>query len=99
MKRFVIILAALSALGLGSCTIKSYEIKSMEKATTISLKDFVNLELLVTDNSGASVFDSVYVDRNADVLYLKQGYGFSPIMKADGTCLTLTEWKESRRND
>ena len=97
MKRFVIALAALSALGLGSCTVKSYEIKSMEKATTISLKDFINLELLVTDSSGVSVLDSVYVDRNTDVLYLKQGYGFTPIMKADGTCLTLTEWKEGRK--
>ncbi len=97
MKRFIIALVALSALGLGSCTIKSYEIKSMEKATTISLKDFVNLELLITDKSGASVLDSVYVDKNTGVLYLKQGYGFSPIMKADGTCLTLTEWKENRK--
>jgi hypothetical protein len=93
MKRFIIALAALSALGLGSCTVKSYEIKSMKKATTISLKDFINLELLVTSGSGSYV----YVDKNTDVLYLKQGPGFSPIMKADGTCLTLTEWKESRK--
>jgi hypothetical protein len=93
MKRFIIALAALLALGLGSCAIKSYEIKFMEKATTISLKDFVDLELLVTGEFG----NYVYVDKNTDVLYLKQGYGFSPIMKADGTCLTLTEWKESRK--
>jgi hypothetical protein len=93
MKRLVIVLAALSALGLGSCTIKSREVKSLEKATTISLKDFVDLELLVTGESG----NYVYVDKNTDVLYLKQGYGFSPIMKADGTCLTLTEWKENRK--
>lgn len=97
MKRFIITLVALSALGLGSCTVKSYEVKSMEKATTISLRDFVDLELLITDSSGASVLDSVYVDRNSDVLYVKQGYGFSPIMKADGTCLTLAEWKEGRK--
>jgi hypothetical protein len=93
MKRFIVALAALSALGLGSCAIKSYEIKSMEKATIISLNDFVDLELLVTGEFG----NYVYVDKNTDVLYLKQGYGFSPIMKADGTCLTLTEWKENRK--
>ena len=97
MKRFVIALVALSALGLGSCTVRSYAVKSMEKAMEISLKDFIDLELLITDSSGGSVLDSVYVDRNSDVLYLKQGYGLSPIMKPDGTCLTLTEWKESRK--
>ena len=93
MKRIAIVLVALSALELGSCTVKSYEIESMEKATTISLKDFVNFELLVAGSFG----NNVYVDKNSDVLYVKQGYGFFPIMKADGTCLTLTEWKESRK--
>ena len=97
MKKLIVVLFAILTLWLDSCTVKSYEIKSMEKATTISLKDFINLELLVTDSSGVSVLDSVYVDRNTDVLYLKQGYGFTPIMKADGTCLTLTEWKENRK--
>ena len=94
MKRFVIALVALSALGLGSCTVKSYEIKSMEKATTISLKDFVDLEPLVTATA-----DDIYIDRNTDVLYFRRGVhgGCCPIMKADGTCLTLTEWKESRK--
>lgn len=93
MKKFVIVLAALSALGLGSCTVKSYAVKSMEKATTISLKDFVDLELLIVDAD-----DGIYVDRNTDVLYFCRGVygGCCPIMKPDGTCLTLTEWKESR---
>lgn len=94
MKRFVIALAALSALGLGSCTLKSHKIKSMEKGTTISLKDFIDLELLVI-----TAVDGICVDRNTDVLYFRIGVhgGYCPIMKADGTCLTLTEWKENRK--
>ena len=94
MKRFVIMLVALSALELGSCTVKSYEIKSMEKVATISLKDFVYLEPLVENAA-----DGIYVDRNTDVLYFRRGVhgGCCPIMKPDGTCLTLTEWKESRK--
>lgn len=93
MKRFVVVLTALSVLGLSSCTLKSYEIRSIEKATTISLEDFVNLKPLVSD-----VADDIFVDRNTDVLYFRKGVhgGCCPIMKADGTCLTLTEWKESR---
>lgn len=94
MKRFVIALAALLALGLGSCTVKYGEVRSMESKPTIEVEDFINLEPLIATTSS-----SVYVDKNTDVLYLKQGYGLSPIMKADGTCLTLAEWKESRRND
>jgi hypothetical protein len=33
--------------------------------------------------------------RHTDVLYVYWGSAISPIMKADGTCLTLTEWKEN----
>lgn len=39
---------------------------------------------------------TIYVDKNTDVLYLYYyGSAMSPIMKADGTCFTLTEWKEN----
>jgi len=94
MVKFVIVLVVLSVLGLGSCTVKSHEVKSLEKATTISLKDFVDLEHLIVDTA-----DDIYVDRNTDVLYFRRGVhgGCCPIMKADGTCLTFTEWKESRK--
>ena len=92
MKRFVIVLAALSALGLGSCTIKSYEIKSMENKQTIEVEDFINLKPLIVTSSS-----NIYVDKNTDVLYLREYHILCPIMKADGTCLTLTEWKEGRK--
>lgn len=39
----------------------------------------------------------IWIDTNTGVLYYiyKSGYAFgiTPIMKADGTCLTYTEWK------
>ena len=92
MKRFVIALAALSALGLGSCTVKYGEIRSMENKQTIEVEDFINLEPLIITSSS-----NIYVDKNTDVLYLYQYHILCPIMKADGTCLTLTEWKESRK--
>lgn len=92
MKRFVIVLAALSALGLGSCTVKYSEIRSMENKQTIEAKDFIDLEPLILSTKEFSI----YVDRNTDVLYFNVR-GYTPIMKADGTCLTLTEWKERRK--
>lgn len=42
-----------------------------------------------------SAFKTIYVDKNTDVLYIYYSGAISPIMKADGTCLTLTEWKEN----
>lgn len=92
MKRFIIALVALSALGLGSCTVKYGEIRSMENKLNIEVEDFINLMPLIVTSSS-----DIYVDKNTDVLYLKQYHILCPIMKADGTCLTLTEWKENRK--
>ena len=91
MKKFIVVLIVVLTLGLGSCAIKYGEIRSMENNATIKVEDFINLEPLIATNLG-----DIYVDKNSDVLYLKQYHILSPIMKADGTCLTLTEWKESR---
>ena len=42
-------------------------------------------------------YERIYVDTYTDVLYYCQEasdqFGITPIMKADGTCLTYTEWK------
>lgn len=92
MKRFIIALVALLTLLLSSCTIKYGEIRSMENKLNIEVEDFINLMPLIVTSSS-----DIYVDKNTDVLYLKQYHILCPIMKADGTCLTLTEWKESRK--
>lgn len=43
---------------------------------------------------------NIYWDNNTDVLYwVYEGghrFGITPIMKADGTCLTYKEWKRSQ---
>lgn len=49
MKRFVIVLVALSALGLGSCTLKSHKIKSMEKGDD-NMKSWV--EIIYSNEEG-----------------------------------------------
>ena len=54
------------------------------------VNDFCNLVMLTE-----TATKTIYVDKNTDVLYLYYGGAISSIMKADGTCLTLTEWKEN----
>lgn len=55
--------------------------------TSYSTEDFINLRIITSE---------VYVDTNTDVLYLSSSSYMTPIMKADGTCLTLTEWKATK---
>ena len=43
--------------------------------------------------------DSIWMDLNTEVLYYHldtNSGGITPIMKADGTCLTYSEWKKNR---
>ena len=54
------------------------------------VNDFCNLAKLTE-----TATEAIYLDKNTDVLYVSWGSAISPIMKADGTCLTLTEWKEN----
>ena len=43
------------------------------------------------------VTGGINVDVNTDVLYLYRGGSSAcPIFKADGTCLTLTEWQNQK---
>ena len=42
----------------------------------------------------------IWMDLNTEVLYyhrVASTGGITPIMKADGTCLTYSEWKKSRK--
>lgn len=44
--------------------------------------------------------DSIWMDLNTEVLYYRRATnsgGITPIMKADGTCLTYSEWKKTRK--
>ncbi len=82
MKKLFIVLIIIGLFA--SCTKYTVTQKSYD------VEDFCNLVKL-TENPA----DIICVDENTDVLYIYRSSGISPIMKADGTCLTLTEWKEN----
>lgn len=84
MKKLFVVLVIIGSL-FTSCI--KYTI-TRERRESYDVEDFINLDIL-TSNS----IKSIYVDKNTDVLYVYFSSGISPIMKADGTCLTLTEWK------
>lgn len=83
MKKLFVILLVVGLL-FTSCT------KYTVTRESYGVNDFCNLAKL----TGIAT-EAIYVDKNTDVLYVSWGSAMSPIMKADGTCLTLTEWKEN----
>lgn len=79
-----------------SVTVIESNFRTTSDKTELSLKDFCDFECLTSESMTTS--HCVYVDRNTDVIYITdydKRY-FSPIMKADGTCLTYTEWKKGK---
>ena len=83
MKKIFIVLLVVGSL-FTSCT------KYTVTRENYGVNDFCNLAMLTE-----TMNETIYIDKNTDVLYLYYGSAMSPIMKADGTCLTLTEWKEN----
>ena len=83
MKKLFIVLLVVGSL-FASCT------KYTVTRENYGVNDFCNLNSLTE-----TATKTIYVDKNTDVLYFYYGSSMSPIMKADGTCLTLTEWKEN----
>ena len=81
MKKLFIALIIIGSL-FTSCTKYTVTIESY------GVNDFCNFVMLTE-----TATKTIYVDKNTDVLYFYFGSALSPIMKADGTCLTLTEWK------
>lgn len=80
MKKLIILLIITFTLFL-SCSDKKYE--------NYYPNDFIDFEVIV--DKGRYILR----DKYTDVLYVEDVYRLSPIMKADGTCLTYTEWKET----
>lgn len=56
---------------------------------------FANLEIV----SEKSLDSRVYKDTYTGVLYRTFGHGITPIMEADGTCLTWDEWTKRTNNN
>lgn len=59
----------------------------------VESSDFIKLQRLDYDLD----YPFIYVDTYTDVLYAVYPHKMSAIMKADGTCLTYTEWKERNK--
>lgn len=96
MKKLFLIITLILTTLFTSCTKTVYVDK--ETNEVIELKgnkgtDFINLQRIDKDLD----YPDVYVDTYTDVLYMYEYYRMSPIMKADGTCLTYTEWKERNK--
>ena len=79
-----------------SVTVIKSNFRTASDKTELSLKDFCDFERLTSESLSTSHY--VYVDKNTDVIYITdyEKRCFSPIMKADGTCLTYTEWKKGK---
>ena len=90
----VIAVALMLMFTLNSCTRTVYvsgETGDVVQYTKPSSSEFCAMVKLDVTNY------EIWWDRNTDVLYwaydVGYRFGITPIMKADGTCLTYTEWK------
>lgn len=52
------------------------------------LEDYVKFTVICYEG-----VEKILVDNYTGVLYYKYTYGITPLMNADGTCLTYEEWK------
>ena len=83
MKKVLLSLLLASIMFVG-CTRVTYDGKKYEA------EDIAYFELIA--GSLGSIQGQVYKDRHTGVLYCYFSQGISPIMEADGTCLTYDEW-------
>ncbi len=98
MKRFGIILILLAALGMSSCNVRYALATNEGTIVEVESNQFCDLFIVCKGQmpDGSII---IYCDKNTGVLYMGKDtvyqFGISPIMKADGTCLTLKEFKEN----
>lgn len=91
MKKLLILISLVSCLFI-SCAEPVHKEDPVNSAIQFSESDFINLK---------KIAGRVYVDLNSDVLYYYDSRysdrsAMSPIMEADGTCLTFSEWKDKQ---
>lgn len=99
MKKFVLVICTIGLLlTLSSCKLGRTTLKVNNPDTTIEnfspVASFCNM-VIVAEDGGSRI----WMDTNTGVLYYRFKAGYSaamtPIMKPDGTCLTIDEWKEN----
>lgn len=90
----IILLSVLLIGCSGKVTYVSSSEEVVPKKDVIKVDDYCMMRRLCSD-----ICDSIWWDLNTDVLYYHldtNSGGIVPIMKADGTCLTYSEWKKNR---
>ena len=96
-KIFGIILAVLLISSCSRTVYVDFNGNQVENAVAPSPSAFCDMKVVARKE-----FTEILVDLNTNVLYYTQHsgyqYGITPIMKADGTCLTYNEWKVNNGN-
>lgn len=98
---FLCVATIMLICALNSCERTVYvseETGKIVQVTRPNTNEFCNMVQL--DTASENNFYEIWLDKNTDVLYwvYSSGYrfGITPITKADGTCLTYTEWKSNK---
>ena len=98
MKKLGIILILLVTLGLASCNKPYTTVTESGAVQTFETTDFCNL-VSISKGNMLDLSMEIFCDKNTGVLYIGRDstyhFGISPIMKADGTCLTLKDFEEN----
>lgn len=91
MKRFVLCLAV--GFMLAACNEETYVVTRREGGNIeYQVADFCNMKELCHND-----YKTICWDEKTDVLYYmcdERVMGLTPIMKPDGSCLTLSEWEK-----
>ena len=98
MKRFGLILILLTVLGMSSCNVRYALATNEGTIVEVDSNKFCDLFFVCKGHMPDGSI-TIYCDKNTGVLYMSRDsvyqFGISPIMKADGTCLTLKEFKDN----
>lgn len=103
MKKFRIILILLASICMSGCSDNRYTLTTNE-GTIVEVESNQFCDLVIVCK-GCMPYGSItiYCDKNTGVLYMGRDnsyhFGISPIMKADGTCLTLKEFNENNSKE
>lgn len=99
MKKLVSVICMIGLfLILISCNLERTTLKVNNSDTVVEefspVASFCNMKIVAKDGESR-----IWMDKNTGVLYYRYRDTYSaaitPIMKPDGTCLTLDEWKEN----
>ena len=100
MKKLVSVICMIGLfLILSSCNLERTTLKVNNSDTVVEefspVASFCNMKIVAEDGESR-----IWMDKNTGVLYYRYRdiycycSAITPIMKPDGTCLTLDEWKE-----